>query len=549
MFSTIFADLQTALTTSILRNRIVIRDFESLTSHIFMKRFFVNNWITLIITLAFVISTVMAIRNGYVIDHNHKLLRQTELVKLRTQQILSDIMHGADLGVRGYGLTKDEKLLNPFNKTLEMAPGIFQDLDSLLKLQNYENRADLNKVKAEVDAYIKFSHEMIADARNDSMATFTNKLKEDRGFNVWEKYAEFSNPLFAYQDQLNARALYEYQWAIRANLILQLAILALVLPLVYFFVAQVQKERRRRKELLKEVDVTDRTFVFNDGKETSQLSEDINERSIDHIKQASSFIASIMEGKYDVTWRGLTSDNDALNKTTLAGNLIQLRENLKKVRQEDERRNWVNEGIAKFSEIMRNHQNQSSDFFVQAISFLVNYIKAQQGSLFVAQVENEETILKLEACYAYDKRKWVEKNIPVGSGLIGQAYLEGTPVILNDVPADYLHITSGLGQALPRNIVIIPMMHNEQTIAVAEFASFDKLETYQVQFLVRIGEYFASSISNTSTTKQMKGLLEEAGMREQQMKQREEELRQNMEELQAIQEEMERKQKDAQYQS
>ena len=154
----------------------------------------------------------------------------------------------------------------------------------------------------------------------------------------------------------------------------------------------------------------------------------------------------------------------------------------------------------------------------------------------------------MEACYAYDKRKWVEKNIPVGSGLIGQAYLEGTPVILNDVPAGYLHITSGLGQALPRNIVIIPMMHNEQTIAVAEFASFDKLEAYQVQFLVRIGEYFASSISNTSTTKQMKGLLEEAGMREQQMKQREEELRQNMEELQAIQEEMERKQKDAQYQ-
>ena len=216
---------------------------------------------------------------------------------------------------------------------------------------------------------------------------FTNKLKEDRGFNVWEKYAEFSNPLFAYQDQLNARALYEYQWAIRANLILQLAILALVLPLVYFFVAQVQKERRRRRELLKEVDVTDRTFVFNDGKEISRLSEDINERSIDHIKQASSFIAAIMEGKYDVTWRGLTSDNDALNKTTLAGNLIQLQENLKKVRQEDERRNWVNEGIAKFSEIMRNHQNQSSDFFVQAVSFLVNYIKAQQGSLFVAQAE------------------------------------------------------------------------------------------------------------------------------------------------------------------
>jgi hypothetical protein len=166
----------------------------------------------------------------------------------------------------------------------------------------------------------------------------------------------------------------------------------------------------------------------------------------------------------------------------------------------------------------------------------------------VTQIENDETVLKLEACYAYDKRKWVEKTINVGSGLIGQAFLEGSPVILKEVPANYLHITSGLGHSLPRHIVIIPMRHNDQTIAVAEFASFNELEDYKVQFLLRTGEYLASSIANASTTQQMKIMLEEAGIREQQMKQREEELRQNMEELQAIQEEMERKQKEVHYQ-
>jgi len=513
-----------------------------------MKRFLADNWITLVITLAFIISTMMSIRNGYVIDHNHKLLQQTELVKQLTQQILSDIMHGTDLGVRGYALTKDEKLLNPYQKAIDAAPGIFRRLDSLLQEQDYDKRADLIKVKEQIDGYVRFSNEMIATARNDQMEDFTNKLKEDRGFEVWSNYTSFSTPLFDYQDQLNARALSDYQWAIRTNLILQGAILILVLPMLYFFVAQVQKERRRRKELLKEVDITDRTFVFNDGQEMNELSEEINKRSIDHVKQASSFIAAITEGKYDIHWNGLTSENDPLNTSTLAGNLVRLREHLKKVRQEDERRNWVNEGIAQFSEIIRNHQNQSRDFFVKAISFLVNYIKAQQGSLFVTHEQGDETVLKLEACYAYDKRKWVEKTISVGSGLIGQAYLEGSPVILKKVPANYLHITSGLGHALPRHIVIIPMRYNDQTIAVAEFASFTELEDYRVQFLLRTGEYLASSIANANTTQHMKTMLEEAGIREQQMKQREEELRQNMEELQAIQEEMERKQKEVHYQ-
>ena len=508
-----------------------------------MKKFFVDNWIALVITVAFIISTLAAIRNGYIIDHNHKLLQQTEQVKQRTQQILIDIMHGLDLGVRGYALTKDDRLLNPYHKGIDAAPVIFRRLDSLMNTQNYEKRADLEKVKKEIDAYINFSNEMINHVRNDQMEEFTGKLKEDRGYGVWLKYSEFADPLFEYQDKLTTRARADYQLAIKVNVMLQAAILILVLPMLYFFVAQVGKERKRRKELLKEVDVTDRTFVFNDGNEARKVSEEINKRSIDHVKQASSFIAALTDGQYEIDWSGLTSANEGLNKSTLAGNLVRLRQHLKSVRQEDERRNWVNEGIAKFSEIIRNHQHEADAFYVRTITFLVNYIKAQQGSLFVTHTENDETVLKLEACYAFDKKKFVEKTIHIGSGLIGQAYLEGTPVILKKVPEDYLHITSGLGGALPRYVIIIPIRHNEQTVGVVEFARFAELEDYQVEFLVKTGEYLAASIANTSTTGQMKTMLEEASMREQQMRQREEELRQNMEELQAIQEEMERNQK------
>ena len=509
-----------------------------------MKKFFSDNWLALVITLAFITSTITAIRNGYVIDHNHKLLQQTEQVTQNTEAILSDIMHGLDLGVRGFGLTLDEKLLNPYEKAITAAPTIFSKLDSLLEQEGYQDRGKLQSVRSKINSYIDFSNEMIALAKEGKMDEFKAKLKEDRGYDVWFEYNQFAAPLFEHQDKLNTLALAEYKQAITLNLVLQGAILVLVLPLLFVFLSQIRKERNARGLLLKEVEVTDRSFVFNDGENTNHLTEEINKRSMAHVKQASEFIAAITEGNYEVTWKGLTQENEDLNKLTLAGNLVHLRENLKKVRRDEERRNWVNEGIAQFSEIVRIQQHQGDQFYHKILSFLVRYINAQQGSLFIEEIENGEPILNLTACYAFDKRKWIAKKIEIGNGLIGQAYLEGTPVILKQVPVNYVSITSGLGLASPRFLVIIPMKYDDKTVAVMEFAGFEELQEYQIQFLEKTGEYLASAITSTRTTSKMKQLLEEAAMREQQMKQREEELSQNMEELQAIQEEMHRKQKD-----
>jgi len=508
-----------------------------------MKKFFSDNWLALVITIAFIASTITAIRNGYVIDQNHQILQQTDQVTQNTEAILTDIMHGLDLGVRGYGLTLDDKLLNPYHKAISAASTVFGKLDSLLEQQDYKERTQLKSIRAKIDTYIAFSNEMIAMAKQGRMDEFKQKLQEDRGYDVWFAYDQFASPLFKYQEKLNAHALIQYKQAIRLNLILQGAIFILVLPLLYIFLSQIRKERTARALLLKEVDVMDRSFVFDDGKKTSELSEEINKRSMEHVKQASEFIAAITEGNYNVNWKGLTHENETLNKLTLAGNLVQLRETLKKVRMDEERRNLVNEGIAQFSEIVRIQQNNVDVFYHHILSFLVKYINAQQGSLFIRETENEEPVLKLAACYAFDKRKWVEKKIEIGNGLIGQAYLEGTPVILRQIPANYLSITSGLGMAAPRFLVIIPMKYDDNTVAVMEYASFEDLEDFQIQFLEKAGEYLASAISSSSTTSKMKQLLDDATIREEQMKQREEELSQNMEELQAIQEEMNRKQK------
>lgn len=155
-----------------------------------MKKFITDNWIILVFAIAFITSTVLAIRNNAIIRNNLAIQDQTENIKQLTRDILNRTMHGLDLGIRGFGLTRDDKLLTPYNEAIVMTPRIFQRLDSLLGAQGYSDQDKLQAVRQEVDEYVKFSNRMLSLARNDDMALFTEMLRQDKGFDVWQKYTE-----------------------------------------------------------------------------------------------------------------------------------------------------------------------------------------------------------------------------------------------------------------------------------------------------------------------------------------------------------------------
>jgi CHASE3 domain sensor protein len=510
-----------------------------------MKRFFMENWIILVIGVSLVASMSLAIRNNYVIEENHALQQQTQRIRSLTQDILTKAMHGLDLGVRGYGLTKDNNMLRPYEEAMQITPGIFRRLDSLLQKQEYDKRDELVAVNDEVKKYMKFSQEMIAMARIDSMRQFTTMLREDKGYDVWKKYEAFSRPLFVREDELNKHAITTYRAAMRNNLILQISILLLTMPLLYAFIVKIRKERDGRASLLRKVDENDRQYVFNSGQETKSETSEINETSIHNVKKASGFISSLTDGNYQVEWDGLSDNNRKLNESTLAGNLIELRDKLKRVKLEDERRNWVNEGLAAFSEIVRSHQQNMEMLCEQSVTYMVRYLNAQQAGLFVLQGDQEDQHLKLVSCYAFSRKKYIDKRVNIGEGLVGQSYLEGETVRLKQIPQGYTHITSGLGEATPRFLAIIPFKYDQKIPAIMEISSFHDLEEHQLQFLERAGEHLASAIVSSQNTVKMRELLDTASQNEEQMRQREEELRQNMEELQATQEQLLRQQREA----
>ncbi|MCZ8216758.1 MAG: PAS domain S-box protein, partial [Cyclobacteriaceae bacterium] len=141
---------------------------------------------------------------------------------------------------------------------------------------------------------------------------------------------------------------------------------------------------------------------------------------------------------------------------------------------------------------------------------------------------------------AYDRKKYINKRIEIGESLVGQCFVEKDIIMMTNVPQNYVQITSGLGQANPSCIILVPLISNEQITGVLELASFEKYNNGHLEFLKKASEAVASAIINAKTTERVKLLLEDSQQRSEELRAQEEEMRQNMEELSATQEEMSR---------
>jgi PAS domain S-box-containing protein len=256
------------------------------------------------------------------------------------------------------------------------------------------------------------------------------------------------------------------------------------------------------------------------------------------LKSTSLFAENIGNGNYNTEFQPL-SEHDVLGNA-----LINMRNNLAKVAEDDKKRNWATEGQAKFGEILRTNSSDLNKLADEIIGNLVKYLKANQGALYIIDdaQQDEEPTMSMKACYAWDKKKFLNHKIHRGEGLSGQAWQEGDTIYLTEVPQDYIKIVSGLGDANPTSVLIVPLKINDQIFGIVEIASFNLFGDFEIEFVQKIAESIASTISSVKVNARTQLLLEESQEMTEQMRAQEEEMRQNMEELQATQEEMQRSQ-------
>lgn len=270
----------------------------------------------------------------------------------------------------------------------------------------------------------------------------------------------------------------------------------------------------------------------NQMKGKQQFDNQINERDA-RLNAMAEFTKQIGEGNYNAKL-DITSSDDVLSHS-----LLMMRDNLLTNHQKESEENWIAEGKEDISNILRLH-NKIDELSDKIIGQLVYYIKVAQGAIYIY---NEDTkILSNIATYAYNRKKYISQEFPLGYGLIGQCAYEMDYVYRTEIPDDYVSITSGiLGDQKPQSILLIPLISDEKLQGVMEFASIEpSIPELSIRFLKELGEIIARTLFNLQVTHRTEHLLKESQQMTVELKENEEQLRQNAEEMRATQEELQK---------
>jgi len=283
-------------------------------------------------------------------------------------------------------------------------------------------------------------------------------------------------------------------------------------------------------------------MAVTSGDEIEEMYHALN-TSILELNKKTDFANHIGEGNLEYNFN-LVSDDDELGLAliNMRNSLLKAREEEDKRKIEDEKRRWTNEGLAKFADILRQNNNNLDILSNEIIKNLVYYLDANQGGLFILNDDDKNAVyLKLISAFAYDTKKFLEKTVEMGDGIVGTCAVEKETIYMTDIPQEYISITSGLGGANPDSLLVVPLKLEEKVYGVIEIASFKKFEDYQIEFVEKVAQNIASSLSSVQINIKTNELLEKFQQQSEEMAAQEEEMRQNMEELQATQEEASRK--------
>ena len=119
----------------------------------------------------------------------------------------------------------------------------------------------------------------------------------------------------------------------------------------------------------------------------------------------------------------------------------------------------------------------------------------------------------------------------MGEGLVGQCAIEKKRILLTNVPDDYIQITSGLGEAKPLNIMVLPMIFEGEVKAVIELASFTQFSSTQIAFLDQLAESIGTVINTIEINMRTEELLKQSQTLTEELQSQQEELRETNQEL------------------
>src|SRR5262249_39438028 len=170
---------------------------------------------------------------------------------------------------------------------------------------------------------------------------------------------------------------------------------------------------------------------------------------------------------------------------------------------------WLKTNVAKFTSMMQG-QRALVTVGEMLLSELVPLVNAQYGVIYQKVGTHGEARLRMLAAYAYSGSQELAPEFRVGEGLVGQCAFEKRRILLSDIPEDYIRISSGLGEAVPRNVIVLPVLFEEEVKAVIELASLAHFTQTHLTFLSQLTESIGIVLNTIEATMRTEGLLQQS---------------------------------------
>ena len=236
------------------------------------------------------------------------------------------------------------------------------------------------------------------------------------------------------------------------------------------------------------------------------------EKHTTNLKGIAEFARSMASGDFTGNFDKLSND-DELGEALLSlkGSLMDSMKDSESRRREEEHRSWSAHGLAKFSTLFRETEDDLHDLSRVLMKELVEYIEADVGALFITMANDgkQGQVLQQFGTFAFDREKFVEKSFEFGEGLVGRAAVEKEVIYITDLPPDYMKIRSGLGEDVPSSMLLVPVMLDNNVLGVIELASLGEIPSYQIDFIRQLGDAVATTLAKVKANLQTRKLFEQ----------------------------------------
>jgi len=417
------------------------------------------------------------------VEHTHLVLERVE----HAVSLIKDL----ETGQRGFDITGQQVFLEPYNLAVAKLPGTISEIRSLTADNpNQQKRVDrLENLYASKLAFCQQAIEarktLSAKASYDLVATQLGKKLMDETRALSGEMEDEEQTLLQKRMLDTDRLTGDISWYTTIGIALSLIVCgASALALIRSF-----------------------------------------SKSVGNLQQSLNTI-----GQGDLSHRIPMTSNDEFGKLGLSFN--GMAQKLKTSLEESASQSWLNRNLARFGQILQGER----DLQVAGQKILSEFaavMDSKHGMFYVLGSDNGNSKLSLLASYAHHERKNLANTFAIGQGLVGQCALEKQKILVSNLPDDYIRIGSGVGEASPSSVVVVPVIFNGQVKAVIEQACFDCFSPVQLDYLDQAASTLGVVMSSIEAAQRTEQLLQQEQMLTEELQSQQEELTEGNRKLEA----------------